>query len=344
MVSFIIPIYNTKKELVSRCIRSILDQSYKDIEIIVVFNGCSENYSSEIKREFIGNRMIAFYDIEEKGVSNARNYGLKLAKGEFIAFCDADDFYLDRFVEEAVYLIQQYNLDIVSGGIILQYPEMKKSMALKNRDLLMIDCDTIRRHLLFPNGNMDAAELKGYNFSSPCAKLYKRALIGDTIFNNKIFHREDMAFNFEIVSKTNKIGIVNNEWYVYCQYSGSAVRSLDYRLVNNNIELVKTIHDMIFNKVPSNNLAYMYSYFFYRNIIGSATYSNSFFSWRKQIREIMSCSAYYDFTKYVDVSMCGMKKKHLLVIFLFNKKLFLPVYILMNINHKKIDSVVMFIE
>jgi glycosyltransferase involved in cell wall biosynthesis len=72
-----------------------------------------------------------------------------LANGEFVAFCDADDYYLDRFVEEAVYLIQEYDLDIVSGGIILQYPELKKSMSVNTKDLLMIDGDTIRRHLLF---------------------------------------------------------------------------------------------------------------------------------------------------------------------------------------------------
>ena len=341
MVSFIIPIYNTKKELVIRCIKSILDQSYKDIEIITIFNGCTENYSSEIKQKFIGNRKITFYEIEEKGVSNARNYGLKHVNGEFVAFCDADDYYLDKFVEEAVYLIQEYNLDIVSGGIILQYPEMKKSRAVKNKELLMIDGDTIRRHLLFPNGNMNIADLKGYNFSSPCAKLYKRKLIGDTIFNNKIFHREDMAFNFEMATKTDRIGIVSNEWYVYCQYNNSAVRSLDNRLVYNNIELAISIHDMIFSKSSSDNLKYLYSYFFYRNVFGTAAYTKSFFLWKKQIREIINCSAYNDFINYIDISMCEWKKKHLLIIAMFNKRLFLPVYLIMNLNHNKNESVVL---
>lgn len=90
-LSVIVPVYNAEKYL-ERCIYSILNQTYKNIELILIDDG-STDFSSKIcdKWRYKDNRVIV-YHIKNRGPSNARNYGLKVATGRFIAFVDADDF------------------------------------------------------------------------------------------------------------------------------------------------------------------------------------------------------------------------------------------------------------
>ena len=90
-ISVIVPVYNTKKEL-PRCIESICKQTYKDLEIICIDDGSSDG-SGQILEEFQAkdNRIQVIHK-ENGGESSARNTGLKMSAGEYIAFCDCDDW------------------------------------------------------------------------------------------------------------------------------------------------------------------------------------------------------------------------------------------------------------
>ena len=210
MVSVIIPVYNTRLELVNRCIKCIEEQSYSDIEIIIVLNGCEENYTREIKNN-VSDKRIRFIEIKDKGVSAARNAGIDASIGEYLAFADADDTISVRFLEDALKIINDNKFDIVSGGISFIYKKNKHDMMIKTGTVIKISGEEARKQILFPDDT--DGELKGYRFSSPCAKLYRKSIVGDIRFNEDVFCREDIVFNYRLTSKTDRIGIVGDIWY-----------------------------------------------------------------------------------------------------------------------------------
>ncbi len=112
LVSIIIPTYN-RANLVQRAIKSVLTQTYKNIEIIVVDDG-SEDNTEEIVREFNDERIKYIRNKENKGVAASRNIGLKFSKGKYITFLDSDDEFLPEKIEKQVeFLKQREELDFV---------------------------------------------------------------------------------------------------------------------------------------------------------------------------------------------------------------------------------------
>ena len=105
MVSVIIPTYNSG-QFIQDAIISVLEQTYKDVEIIVIDDGSTDNTSTQLKS--IGNKIIYKWQ-ENQGVSQARNIGLKLAKGELIAFLDADDIWFPEKLQIQVQFLRVFN-------------------------------------------------------------------------------------------------------------------------------------------------------------------------------------------------------------------------------------------
>lgn len=104
-VSVIIPTYN-RRELLREAIRSVLEQSFRDFELIVVDDGSDDGTREMIQREFPG--LLTYLYQENQGVSRARNRGLKLAQGEFVAFLDSDDLWLPRKLERQMAFMQSH--------------------------------------------------------------------------------------------------------------------------------------------------------------------------------------------------------------------------------------------
>ena len=93
-VSIIIPVYKVEKYL-NECVQSVVNQTYKDLEIILINDGSTDESEQECKKAEINDERIRYFYQENAGVSSARNYGMKLAQGEYIAFLDSDD--VDEF-------------------------------------------------------------------------------------------------------------------------------------------------------------------------------------------------------------------------------------------------------
>ena len=113
MLTIIVPIYNTENYL-SECIDSILNQSYKDIELILINDGSTDNSSSICDEYSSKDKRIKVIHIENRGVSYARNIGLSIAKGEYITFVDSDDFVSnDIYLENIKILEQNLSIDLI---------------------------------------------------------------------------------------------------------------------------------------------------------------------------------------------------------------------------------------
>ena len=115
MISIIIPIYNVEKYL-SKCIESLVGQTYKDIEIILINDGSPDHCLSICEQYSKKDNRIIVIDQENKGVSAARNAGLKMAKGEYIGFVDPDDWIAVDMYEGLHSVIKQSDVDMVICG------------------------------------------------------------------------------------------------------------------------------------------------------------------------------------------------------------------------------------
>lgn len=119
LISIIIPVYNGEK-FIERAIKSCLEQKYHDIEILVIDN-MSDDRTAEIVKS-LNDKKISYYYLNEKGRSNARNYGLERSKGEYIQFLDADDFLdVDKLWNDVKILNENNEVKFIQSSIIKKY-------------------------------------------------------------------------------------------------------------------------------------------------------------------------------------------------------------------------------
>ena len=170
MISVIIPVYNAEKYLLL-CMESILGQSYSDLEVILVNDGSTDK-SLEICKQYENNyENVVLINQHNHGVSNARNRGLEVAKGEYISFVDADDWLEERFYEHLLTIMLKYNADIsmcdyteddgMEGGV-----GQEGERCFQGHEAVRFVVRSMR--------------------GGPCDKLYKRDVIGSIRFNESI--------------------------------------------------------------------------------------------------------------------------------------------------------------
>ena len=111
MVSVIIPIYNVEKYL-SECIESVINQTYSDLEIILVNDGSTDNCRDICERYKRKDSRIKLVHKNNGGLSSARNAGIDVANGDYYTFIDSDDYIMSDMIEQLVYAIQSANADV----------------------------------------------------------------------------------------------------------------------------------------------------------------------------------------------------------------------------------------
>ena len=210
MVSIIIPVYNTAKYL-PECIKSVLNQTYSNIEVLLIDDGSTDG-SSEICDEYAKqDERIKCFHLENGGVSRARNIGLKEAGGEYICFLDSDDYYAESYVGSMRNLIEENNTDVV---ICNHYDVNEQGDILFASE---IPEGYISKELLYEKIFL-TSEIGGFS----CTKIYKAGLIRDIFFNEEIHICEDTYFCCQVYEKAKKLYVTDEKLYYYRQHSNSA--------------------------------------------------------------------------------------------------------------------------
>lgn len=238
IISVIVPVHNSEKTL-NRCIASLLNQTYNDIEIILI-NNCSSDNSYKICRDFgKNNKNVLCFNLKNKGVSNARNYGVSKSNGDYITFVDSDD-YIDEFAfEKVINEMEKVNADIGIYGIVYEYRRKQKRYSFDGQTF---DGMSLPR-IMFCN-----YAINGYS----CNKIYARELIikpYETVkFDADISMMEDNLFNYQILFSNQdlKCVFVQGVFYHYVQNDSSACHkkvggsALQYLIVRNKqIEMLR---------------------------------------------------------------------------------------------------------
>ena len=223
-ISVIIPVYNTEKEL-PKCLKSICDQTYKDLEIICIDDGSTDG-SSQVLDEFsMKDNRIKVVHQKNGGESNARNTGLKMASGEYIAFCDCDDWIDTDMYEILARELNCENIDMVGGS---WYKETDAySQEIRNQ-LPVNNAAFTREELLKYLYKRDSYRGFAYMWN----KLYKREILKDKFGNLLLFHEDlrlggDVLYLAEAALNIKKGKYIDRAFYHYYQRSESGCHTKD---------------------------------------------------------------------------------------------------------------------
>lgn len=234
LVSVIIPVYNVEKYL-NKCLDSVLEQTYKNIEIILIDDG-SRDESGAICDKYVQNdERIICKHIANQGVSNARNLGLDIANGEYITFVDGDDYLDVDMIEKMMDVMDNQDL-VVCGICQVELDGNKKNIYGTGKKY-----DYTKREVI--QGFFDVPIIKDFMYG-PFNKIYVGSLIGDLRFSTDLRMGEDFLFVFEYIMRCNKIRICDYCLYNYVKRENSAMTSafsekrLDYIKAVERIEKI----------------------------------------------------------------------------------------------------------
>ena len=209
LISIIVPVYNSKAHL-ECCVTSILNQSYKQFELLLIDDGSTDG-SSELCDELLQkSEKIRVIHKENGGVSTARNRGLEEARGDYIIFIDSDDMISEKYVEAFMNVSQ--DADLIIGSIEDVYTDERGSIYKKE----------LRKHKAPLQGNLSE---QYYNLidwlRGPVAKLYRKDIIDEhhLRFDENLSVAEDQVFNFSYYRYVISYKIEEEGLYQYFHYN-----------------------------------------------------------------------------------------------------------------------------
>ena len=208
-ISVIVPVYNVEDYL-AKCLDSLVNQTLEDIEIIVVNDGSPDNSDKIIKEYAKKYDSIKSFKKENGGLSDARNYGIEKATGEYIAFIDSDDFISNDMLDKMYKKAKNDKLDIVLCDTINLYENGEQVLVKSN---LGYSNDVVRNYLISP--------------PMACIRLYKRGLFNNKKKKKSLFY-EDLELTPKLVKYTKKIGFINEGLYYYLQRNGSIMKQKEF--------------------------------------------------------------------------------------------------------------------
>ena len=217
-ISVIVPVYNVE-EYLPRCLESILGQTYRDLQVILVDDGSTDG-SSRLCAEFAErDPRIECIRISNSGVSAARNRGLEAAKGRWIGFVDADDYIEAGFYETLVTHLTHSDKQIVCCGVRAEDTEGNRIERFKGRRFPAVEQDFDRDDALLRYLNPDTRIL----YWAVWNKLYSAELLKGIAFENGRVIAEDFDFTLRCFLRSDGLRYIPDELYHYLVRPGSAI-------------------------------------------------------------------------------------------------------------------------
>ena len=262
LISIIVPVYNTEIYL-RQCIESILNQSYRNIELLLINDGSSDS-SAEICREYLNkDKRCYYFEKENGGLSDARNYGIERSTGDYITFIDSDDFLMDYALEKlhATALLGEADL-VVGGFCYFDSPNfyLFDRTVFGNLPITIVEKE-------FAINQMDEmTDAPFLCYSTAWGQLYNRGLF-DSIHYPLGKYAEDQFTTWKLYLEAERIAVCNHTIYVYRKnYEGLSLNfnlsHLDYiDALEERIEATKDIEGIDIQKTYK-----MYEYVLNRRV------------------------------------------------------------------------------
>lgn len=258
LISIIIPVYNVEKYL-EKCVDSIINQTYKNLEIILVDDGATDS-SGKLCDELakIDNR-IKVYHKENGGLSDARNYGVEKSTGGYIGFVDSDD-YIDTEMYEKLYeAIKKENVDVAECNLKIIYTDREELFTEQKYYNIYTKQEYLEEYLKIEK-----------IFGSACVRLIKSDIAKKLKFPvGKLY--EDTYYAYDLIEKVDRYVIMNNPYYNYLMRENSITNTKFNPRIFDLIEIVEKFHKTTYENYPGLKEAAdcrkMYAYFSVLNSI-----------------------------------------------------------------------------
>lgn len=226
-VSVIVPVYNVEHYL-PKCLDSLVNQTLKDIEVIVVNDG-SPDKSQKIIDKYVKKypTIVKSYTKENGGQGSARNFGIKVAKGEYIGYVDSDDYVSLDMYELLYNKAKSEDLDICICGNYVAFEDSDKLIEEKNNYVLS-----------------DKKENAFFGKLAVWNKIYKKEIVKDLVFRSKLWY-EDVDFTIHALEKAKKIDYLDKPLYYYLYRQGSTMNNTN---IVRNLEIIDAFDEIKDNK------------------------------------------------------------------------------------------------
>lgn len=237
LISVIIPVYNSEKYL-NRCLKSLMLQSYRNFEIILINDGSTDNSAIICDTWKDKDCRIRVMHQNNCGAAAARNRGLDIAKGDYIMFVDADDYVSPEICEILIEEINTRNdVDCVICGLtyVDDKGDINQPQVVESPEILS-GLDAIKDRYILNRNRL--------NIVGPCGKLFRREIWENLRFTEGLYY-EDLDIMPYIFTKCNNVLCIPNIGYYYYQHTGSASHGIgvdNKRLIDSLIIREKHIH------------------------------------------------------------------------------------------------------
>ena len=223
-ISVIVPVYNTELYL-EECLESLIRQSLTDIEIILVNDGSTDKSATICQLYAKKDKRIKYIEIENAGVSNARNIGIKNATSEWITFVDSDDWVSQDYCK----ILASYINDKV-GVIIGRTVSVENNIVFddffKGKDKQYFTTNE-EKNILYTSIINDSPKIRKYPHLATCsAKLFRKRILDNNNIKycDDLKYYEDALFNMEVISSSQSVTIVSDIVYYYRMHNSSSTR------------------------------------------------------------------------------------------------------------------------
>lgn len=238
IVSIIIPIYNVEKYL-PRCVKSVLEQTYKKIEIILVDDGTKDNSGVMCDEYAKHDSRIRVIHKENGGLSSARNAGMEIATGDAFFFLDSDDYIAVECISKMVSLMEEYSADISIVQMKYIHENMNEEVSCDKEKEIVMNSETAIEESLYQ---------KLYTCCAP-AKLYSRKAIGNVLFPlGRV--AEDLATCHLFLNNANTIAYSSYYGYYYRQHESSIMHVFNPKRLD-ALEWATALESFCKEKYPS---------------------------------------------------------------------------------------------
>ncbi len=293
LISIIVPVYNVEK-YIEKCILSILEQTYKNIEIIIIDDGSTDNSGKLLDVLEKKDQRIKVIHKDNAGVSAARNDGIDMARGKYVIFVDGDDYISNDFVE--------YMLNLAESGADFC---LSTKCYTKNTEL-QIENDNIKQ---YSPADATALLLSCKVIVGCWNKIYKRSFLNENNikFSTSLFYGEGLSFITTVAQLSNFVTVGNRKVYYYRRNNEmSACTNFNIEKIYNGEKAIKNIEVNILNKTNQiRDALLLHLCMFYLGAIVRVntnhlknTYSKDYIRWLRYVRKNI---LFISISKYISI-------------------------------------------
>ena len=258
LISIIVPVYNVEQYL-EKCVNSIINQTYKNLEIILVDDGATDTSCKMCDELAKIDSRIKVYHKENGGLSDARNYGVERATGEYIGFVDSDDYIDSEMYEKLYEAIKKENTDVAECNLKIIYPDRVELFTEKKYYSVCTKQEYLEEYLKIEKV-----------FGSACVRLINSKIAKKINFPvGKLY--EDTYYAYGLINVADSYVIMDAPYYNYLMRENSITNARFNPRIFNLIEIVEEFHNTVYENYPGLEEAAdcrrMYAYFSVLNSI-----------------------------------------------------------------------------